>query len=61
VQYNWVRDLIKYGIDSFLLLLISPWFYLPSFFMNKQEKYYSFLSKFMSKKLFRLSYKYVGV
>lgn len=58
-KYHWISDIIRFSMDSIILLLTGGFLWFASFFANCQECYVSYVTALMNAKFFRLSYKYV--
>lgn len=54
-EYPWLLDIMRVIVDFVVVAVVSPLFFIPSFFFNNQEIYIVLLSRFMKFKYVRLS------
>lgn len=54
-EYFWMLDIPRIAIEAVLAIVLSPLFFITSFFLNNQEIYIVALTRFMSLKFVRLS------
>lgn len=60
-SYRWMLDMFRVQVDLFVIGLVTPIFWILSFFAGNQESYGTWVYKFMNKKWWKLSSTYVGV
>jgi hypothetical protein len=54
-EYNWLLDIPRILIEYLVVMIISPFFVFPSFFLNNQEVWVATMYRFLYLKYFRLS------